>query len=271
MTDARTAPVTLPRLTPAEAALFAGSACIVSIDAAAEAAEAVSLPPDRVAWLEVPLSLFDAPDLSQWRLDVVLAHPREEAARLYAVARQRAGAPTRVSIHAREGVARAGQIALALHLPVRLVLETPDTAVVDELEALLDRYLHDSQASAPIEPFNGALACLLHGEGPSLWELQELDLQITPPPGSDDTNSQNDAIESHLKRLLDAGAECATCPQRRWCAGYFKHHDAAYDCSGVRRLFRRLETAAEQLMADVAEHDATAVPAVQAETEEPIA
>jgi sulfatase maturation enzyme AslB (radical SAM superfamily) len=59
-------------------------------------------------------------------------------------------------------------------------------------------------------------------------------------------------VENHLKSLVEQGAECATCPWQRPCAGYFKWPDPAYSCEGVKRLFSTLEAAADEIDRDLA-------------------
>lgn len=250
-------PVALPRLTPAEAASFSGPACVVVVSSEEERAAAVALTSERVAWIEAPLALAGAPDLKAWRLDVTLTDPGREAAGLYALARAREGAPTRVSMPAIAGVAKAGQVVLALHLPARIIPAQPSAEAVGELETLLDRYLHDPLATAPIEPFHGALTRIIHGASDTLWHRVE----ATPPPPAHEAESGDQSLEAHLARLVEANAECASCPLQMWCVGYFKSPDAAYDCAHVRRLFSQLEREAQALQADALAADEQESPA----------
>ena len=253
--DERSAPVALPRLLVAEAASFPGPSCIVVVRSAAEADALAAAPREHIAWLEVPVSLIDHPTLAEHRLDVMLADPRSEAARLYTLARLRSGAPTRVTIATLEGVARAGQVCLALDLPVRLLLKQPSTAALAELEILLERYLHDPRATAPMEPFNGALERLIHGAPTTLWSVLEYDPALYPSCVDDDLPRPHDAgfVQAHLARCLDEGAECDACALRNWCQGWFKWPDPSYGCAGVRALFDQVATAARQLARDAAE------------------
>lgn len=257
MTDERTPPVALPRLNAAEAASFPGPACIIVVTSADEAASIGLLPPDRVAWVETTLGLVEHPALAAHRLDVVLTDPPQDAAHLYKVARVREGAPTRVTIPAVDGVGRAGLIALALNLPTRIVAKQPSSSAVSEMTDLLDRYLHDPQASAPMEPFHGALARLLGAESGTLWEVLEHDPGLFP--SSDRALPALPAasafVQTHVARLLEDGAECAACPLRAWCLGWFKWPDPTYACADIRRLFEHVEAAAMQLARDAAELD----------------
>lgn len=262
MADERTPPVALPRLAAAEAASFPGPACIVVVTSPDEAAILDALPADRIAWIEAPVTLVEHPALAAHRLDVLLPDPAQQAARLYTVARVREGAPTRVTIPALEGVGRAGQIALALNLPTRILAVQPSPAAVSELTELLHRYLHDPQASAPMEPFNGAIARLLGGDSGTLWEALEQDPALFPSSDRE-TPSLTDAaafVPTHFARLLDDGAECSACPLSAWCLGWFKWPDPTYACGDIRQLFERVEVAALQLASDAAELDEAPAP-----------
>ena len=61
-----------------------------------------------------------------------------------------------------------------------------------------------------------------------------------------------DFVESHLQRLIDQGAECATCPWQPLCQGYFKWPDPSYSCQGVKQLFFSLRAAGDEIRRDVA-------------------
>ena len=52
----------------------------------------------------------------------------------------------------------------------------------------------------------------------------------------DEARRPRDFVEKHLARLVEQGAECATCRWQKVCAGYFKWPDPAYDCAGVKQL-----------------------------------
>src|SRR5262249_52543770 len=67
-----------------------------------------------------------------------------------------------------------------------------------------------------------------------------------------DKNSFEGFVENHLKRLVEQGAECATCPWQKPCAGYFKWPDPTYSCEGVKRLFFTVREAADEIGRDLA-------------------
>jgi hypothetical protein len=125
----------------------------------------------------------------------------------------------------------------------------PDGARGAELERLLGRYLHDPNASEPLEPFHAALATLIHGDPATLWDVLEADPDVFPR----DREPTSGFVAAHVERLRESGAECVACPMLDWCGGYFKQPDPAYDCGDVRRLLAGLERAAEQLRRDLVE------------------
>ncbi len=173
-------------------------------------------------------------------LDVVLRDPHAQAPWLYRLARLTEQAPPRITIPGLPGVAKAASVALALNLPVRVLPGQPSPEILAELAIVLDRYLHDSQAAQPVEPFHSGLVRLTWGDPAGLWEILEEDPILFP---RDDRPSRTRSREG----------ECATCPLVDWCEGYFKWPDPSYSCTGVRELMGRLETAAVQLRADLEE------------------
>ena len=209
----------------------------------------------RLVSIEVPLHLAAAAWPEGVPLDVVLSEPAREAAHLYdlnPVARQR---PVRVTVPGRAGLATAARIAMALQLPVRLLVVQPSPGLLAELHEVLDLYLHGPQTSAPVEFFQSALACALHGDAPPAWMALELDPDWFPRVDDADVHAwppqRAGFVREHLAQLVSAGSECATCPFREWCQGYFKWPDAGYDCGGVKELLARVGESAVQLARDL--------------------
>ena len=212
-----------------------------------------TLDAERVAWVEVPLSLACRRELNDFSVDVLLHDPKAEASQLYRLAGQREPNLPRLSIPNKPGFADAAAVGMALHFPIRLIPIQPPPEQMSELEAVLERYLHDPNARQPVEPFNCALATLIKGDSTTLWGAIEQDPAIfrkePPVPGLESP----DTVTTRLESLIADGAECATCSLSPWCAGWFKWPDPSYDCSGVRKLFGQVEKAAEKLRADLAE------------------
>lgn len=215
--------------------------CQEDLDALAD------LPRDRIAWVETSLEWAESPLLDGLALDVLLEHPPEQAPLLYRLAHRRQDSLPRVTIPAGPGLERAGRIAVALNLSVRILPGQPSGEVLQEMEQVLDRYLHDTRAHEPVEFFHGAMTRLLFGDTSTLWMILEED----PDLFQRQAPAEPGFVARHLERLVQDGAECATCPVATWCAGYFKQPDPAYDCGGVRELFDRIEQAAEQLRSDL--------------------
>ena len=209
------------------------------------------LDPDRVAWLEVPLGLAHREELNRFAVDVLLTDPVQQAADLYPLAGLREPNLPRLSIPTTPNFADAVTVGMALHFPIRLIPIQPDSEAVSGMARALERYLHDANVSQPVEPFYSALTTLLLGESDTLWDAVEYDpssYRCEPPrPGLE----TEDAVPSRLKELVESDAECAGCPLKSWCAGWFKWPDAGYDCGPVRQLFDTVEKAAAQMQEDL--------------------
>jgi hypothetical protein len=225
-----------------------------------DVAACAALDPARVVWIEAPLRLADAPFPVGAPLDIVLADPAVEAPGLYSLTRIRTDHPVRVTIVGRPGMARAARLAMALQFPVRLLVQQPSAAVLAELDQVTDRYLHDSRTSAPVEFFQAALAWWLRGDAPPPWVALEVDPAWFPRvdgAGAEHDPTwpprEADFVAKWFAGLVSEGAECATCPARDWCQGYFKWPDRSYGCDGVVRLLARLEASAAQLARDLDE------------------
>jgi len=236
---------------------------VVRATTAADLAAIADLDPGRVVAIEVLLHLAEARWPEGVPLDVVLDDPAREAAGLYAlvpVSRQR---PLRVTVPGRPGLARAARVAIALHLPVRLLTPQPSPEVLAELDAVLEVYLHGEQTTAPVEFLQSALAWWLHGDAPPAWVALELDPDWFPRIADDaaDTGAwpapEPGFVPARLARLVEAGAECTTCRFVDWCQGFFKWPDPAYVCEGgITRLLARVEESAQQLAHDLEEWSA---------------
>lgn len=232
---------------------------VVRVTSAADVPCLAAIPAGRIVWVETTMDLAEGIALQGLPLDVLLSDPASQASSLYRLARQRTAAPIRVTIPALPGLGRAGSGAIALRFPVRLLPDRPSAEALAEMELLLDRYLHDANAGAPVEFFHTALARLLHGAPGTLWEVLERDPAWFPRVASEGEApgahppADNRFVAGHLARLDEAGAECATCPVHDWCAGYFKWPDPTYSCDGVRRLMDAFAAAVSALRRDLAE------------------
>jgi hypothetical protein len=217
------------------------------------------VPAERVLWIETKAELAESAWPTGAGLDVVLGEPEQEAPRLYDLARMRHERPLRVTMEAVAGVATAARVAIALQMPVRLVVRQPSPAVVAELGAVLDGYLHDPRSAQPVEFFHSLLARRLHGAETTLWTALEYDPAVHRRVASDGRPDPafppHDAgfVAGHLERLVAAGAACPSCPFREPCAGWFKWPDPSYDCGAVIGLLQEVDDAAAALLRDLAD------------------
>lgn len=232
---------------------------VLRVVRAGEVPRVGDVPAGRVVWVETTVDLAAAAWPPGVGLDVLLAEPEKEAAVLYAVAHLRPQRPLRVTIPVEPGVAKAARVAMALKLPVRLMARRPAPAAVAELTPVLEAYLHDPQATEPVEFFHSALARGLHGVPTTLWLALERDPAVhrsLAGDGADDPHEpphDEGFVAAHVSRLVAAGAECGSCRFRDFCAGYFKWPDPAYDCRPVVGLLGQLEAAASRLARDLEE------------------
>jgi hypothetical protein len=220
-------------------------------------------------WIEVE-GLLNDPEV--WQLaaeaggevpfDVILIDPGKEFAELYRLVDVRSGRNVRVSMPAKPGFLKAVRLAASLGLPVRLLPRQPTAEVLAELQEALTFYLRNPLVEAPIEFFHSTLAWLRGAATGSLWQVLEKDPAIyrreairtvsSSPHFSDlPFDLTQDFSRLFLERLTFRGAECATCPWRDFCAGYFKWPDPEYSCAGVKLLFANLLAAAKEIDDDL--------------------
>jgi hypothetical protein len=214
---------------------------------------------DSEAWIEAAHGDSGVP------LDVVLSDPASEFSDLYRLVDACAVRSIRVTIHVAPGFSKAAKLAAALRLPIRLLPNQPTPDVLTELHEFLEVYLHEPMVEAPVEFFHSLLATMSGAETGSLWEILEQDpaefrsydaegramLPRSTLFASTGTSFEG-FVEDHIKRLVDQGAECATCPWQRPCSGYFKWPDPIYSCEGVKRLFSSVKAAADEIGRDLA-------------------
>lgn len=234
----------------------------------------LSNPPPGLRWLQVEGLLGDE---QAWReaaqsdsnipLDVVLSDPALEFSHLYRLVDAYAVRAIRVTMPAAPGLTKAIRLAAALRLPVRVLPGQPSAAVLEELNAALQFYLHEPTVDAPVEFFHSVLTTMYDRDAGSLWTILEEDPDVfrnydaagrarvprTSDPNEPEITSAG-FVENHLSRLIAQGAECATCPWQQPCRGYFKWPDPAYSCEGVKQLFFNIQTAGNEIRQDVASY-----------------
>jgi hypothetical protein len=208
---------------------------------------------DPDAWMPAARSASPIP------IDVVLSDPASEFSDLYRLVDVCAVRDVRVSIPAAPGFLKAIKLAASLRLPIRILAGQPTSEVVAEMVEALEFYLHEPMVEAPVEFFHSLLASRRGADTGSLWMILEEDPAaflrydnqgIPKLPRSSrilsESKSLADFVESHLESL-ERGAECATCPWRQVCRGYFKWPNPAYSCGGVKQLFSIIEAAATEI------------------------
>jgi len=241
---------------PAAATPPPEGAFVVIVRTREELTRCLSEPAPGLDWLQVEGLLGDteawanaAVDGRPVPLDVIMSNPAEEFSLLYRLADVRLSREVRVTMPATPGFMKALRLAASLHLAVRLLPRQPDTATLTELTEAVTFYLHDSAVEAPIEPFHSLLA-QMRGTAPpvTLWEILEEDpAAFVHLDGAGQPRQAADFVAQHVRRIVEQGGECATCPWIGMCAGYFKWPDASYSCAGVQRLIGYIESAAEEI------------------------
>jgi hypothetical protein len=229
-------------------------------------------PAPGLQWLQVEGTLGDSDAWTEAAhgdsgipLDVVLSDPALEFSDLYRLVDASAVRSIRVTIRVAPGFLKAAKLAAALRLPVRILPGQPTIQELEELNELLELYLHQPMVEAPVEFFHSLLATMFGTDSGTLWTILEenpaeflrFDARgraVLPRSGvlGSTKNSFAGFVENHVKSLVEQGAECATCPWQKPCAGYFKWPDPTYSCEGVKRLFSTVQAAADEIGRDLA-------------------
>ncbi len=224
--------------------------------------------PPQLQWLQIEGLLRDAEPWAEAAqgsdeipLDVVLTNPEAEFSQLYRLVDVRAARDVRATIPAATGLMKAARLAASLGLPIRILPGQPTGEILALLEELAEFYLHDPMVKEPVEPFHSLLASLRRGGTDTLWTILEEDPEVfahfdangraTLPRSTQPAPPM--FVRGHLARLIDEGAECASCPWQETCAGYFKWPDPTFSCDGVKRLFARIKAAADEIAEDLAD------------------
>ena len=205
-------------------------------------------------------------------IEIELKDPVTEFSKLYNYTNLIDSHPVRVAIPALPGFSKAAKLAVSLNFDVKLELGQPDAFLIEELESILDFYLHRPNVHQPVEFFHSTLLSFFRNEPVSLWELAEEDpaqvRYLTDDGqqtiskrfvGFDVDGGLDDFVDRYGNELLTEKRECSGCEFFSRCGGYFKWPDKSYDCSGVKKLFRTLKSAAEELRLDLASHRASGV------------
>ena len=181
-------------------------------------------------------------NLSDWDknipLDIVLGDPAAEFPLLYNFSKLLDKFPIRVSIQVAPGFGKAVKLALALNFAVKLVVGQPDEALIDEMNEVLDLYLHGPNVSRPVEFFHSLFLSAYREEPANVWMIQEDDAEHFRFVSDDGVESESPRFGGadpnrirHDPPTNGNGAEsksileCDTCEYHPACAGYFKWPD----------------------------------------------
>jgi hypothetical protein len=164
------------------------------------------------------------------------------------------------------GFSHAVQEALRAGIRVKLAIDQPDDALVQELTDSFLFFLREPDVTEPVDLFYGLFRSFLTKRVESLWKIQE------EHPSS--SRYITDAGETTLSERLAAGehgpdlstfladhklnlfvrkAECCSCPFFDTCEGYFKLPAAGYSCAAIKEFFTLVSDAAAELRTDLAQ------------------
>jgi hypothetical protein len=224
--------------------------------------------PGKLVGVQLLSLLVDVDPLADWGyaipVELVMHDPVTDFALLYRYAKLLDKHPVRVSIPVVPGLCKAVRVASALQFTVKLELGQPGPAAIEELRAALDFYLHHTSVSQPIEFFHTSLISFYDRHPMMLWDLQEEDpayVRYVTEDGAERvarrlvTASVGRELGSFVadlqSELLAEQGECCECEFFENCGGYFKWPDKDYKCDGVKRVFRTLKDAADELRHDL--------------------
>jgi len=224
--------------------------------------------PERIAGVQVTALETESEALNAWAPDLpvelVITDPEVEFPFLYRHTNLLDNHPVQVVIPVRPGFGKAVKVAVALEFAVRLAVEQPEPALIEELTTVLEFYLRQSTVAQPIEYFHGALLGFYHDDPAPLWIVQDEDpgsLRYVSDDGAEwlsrrlagikATVAPGASLEDWMDQMLATAEECRTCAFLQSCGGYFKWPRRDYDCAGVKRLFGLLRDAAAELHHDL--------------------
>jgi hypothetical protein len=225
--------------------------------------------PAAIRFIQLLATPYDTSDLEACGegvpIEIVLKDPAAEFSCLYNYTNLIDNHPVRVAMPALPGFSKAAKLAVSLSFDVKLEVGQPNQSLIEELEGVLDSYLHRTNVHQPIEFFHSALLSFFRQEPISLWEIAEEDpaqVRYITDEGQE-TISKRFAnheiggdlevfVERFSEQLVAEKRECNGCEFFSKCRGYFKWPDKSYDCAGVKRLFTTLRNAADELRDDLA-------------------
>ena len=220
---------------------YAGRRVIVRSHDPAELADAVSkLNPENVEYGQLLSLDVEAAPLTDWGqavpLDLVMTSPAEEFPLLYRFSHLLDQHQIRVTIPVRAGFANAVRLSLALHFAVKLDVGQPGPELIEELNKVLEFYLHRPTVGQPVEYFHSTFLSFFHQEPASLWFIQEEDpeqIRFVSETGKENVSERlqgfpwqrRNGSAKGLARIAREPAleqsECDSCEYFDRCGGYF--------------------------------------------------
>ena len=201
-------------------------------------------------------------------LDLRLIEP-SQASELYRYAWLIGRLPVRVSIPTTSGVASAVRIAIALGMAVKLAFPPRAAHDWEELDEVLDFYLHGRFVGQPVEPFHSLLQAAFARRREDVWRVQDEDPayvrfatgqgQPTRPSRFEcqgDGPLDNRLVARWRTVAARPGSACCDCRFLRDCGGYFLWPELSTHCN-VPSLWNRVVQAAEQLTDDLQQEGAS--------------
>jgi len=227
---------------------------------------------ERLAYLQILGAGGSIAPLLRWGpsipVDLVVQNIEADLPLLYRYAPLPADRPVRVSVPVVPGFSKVVKLALSLNFAVKLEISQPEPALIEELLRVATLYLHQSTVSQPVEFIHSIFLGFYNRNPVTLWAIQEEDpdlFRYVTDLGEETLSRRFSGVElkygvaSFIKEftaaLLSEKQECGNCAFYESCAGYFKWPRREYRCDGVKALFRTLQTAAEELRADLAAFD----------------
>jgi hypothetical protein len=210
----------------------------------------------------------DVDALADWGygvpVDLVMRSPETEFPLLYRHARLLDKHPVRVSIPVCPALFKAVQVAAALRFTVKLEVGQPEPAAIEAMQSVLEFYLHHPSVAQPVEFFHTALRSFYDRHPVTLWDIQEEDpasIRYVTDDGRETiarrlaggsvSGDLGSFVAALQRELLAEPGECCECEFFVHCGGYFKWPRKDYGCRGVKRVFRTLRDASEELRHDL--------------------
>ena len=220
---------------------------------------------ERIRYLQLLSLSGDTSCLASWGekipLDLVMSNPEKEFPLLYRLSGLLNKHPVRVSVPPVSGFSKAITLAASLNFAVKITGGQPAAALSGEMTETLELYLHQPTVSQPIECFHSLLLAFVHEKPASLPTIQEEDpryFRYITDRGEEAISERfaaqgvigETAISSFIRELPEASGECPDCEFLPHCQRYFKWPERNYSCELVKRVFRTLKNAAEELKKD---------------------